>query len=105
MLRRLGALLPFARYRIEGASMAPSFARGDRVVASRANYWFFVPKPGDVVVVRDPRARDHYLIKRIARVEDGRYTLLGDNADESTDSRVFGDVPRELIIGKVLFRY
>jgi nickel-type superoxide dismutase maturation protease len=105
MLRRLGALLPFARYRIEGASMAPSFSSGERVVVNRAVYWFRRPRAGDVVLVRDPRETDRLLIKRIERVADGHYAVVGDNPDASTDSRAFGLVPRELVLGKVWFRY
>jgi nickel-type superoxide dismutase maturation protease len=105
MLRRLGALLPFARYRIEGASMAPSFAAGERVLVNRAAYWFRPPRAGDVVVVRDPRAPARLLIKRIEREEDGAFVLSGDNPGASTDSRDFGAVPRRLIVGKVWGRY
>ena len=105
MLRRLGALLPFARYRIEGASMAPSFASGERVVVSRAVYWLRAPRAGDIVVVRDPREPSRLLVKRIEREEDGGYVLYGDNIESSTDSRAFGPVRRELIVGKVWFRY
>lgn len=105
MWRRLGALLPIARYRIEGASMAPSFAPEERVVVSRAAYWLRAPRAGDVVVVRDPRAPDRLLIKRIEREEDGGYVVAGDNPAASTDSRDFGPVARGLIVGKVWFRY
>ncbi|MCH8995082.1 MAG: nickel-type superoxide dismutase maturation protease, partial [Chloroflexi bacterium] len=97
MLRRLRALIPFARYRVEGESMAPAFAVGERVFVSRAAYWFSKPRPGDLVVVRDPRQPDRLLLKRIDRSagEDG-WLVLGDNPEASTDSRTFGPVPREL---------
>ena len=106
MLRMLGALLPFGRYRIEGESMAPELSPGDRVFVNRAAYWFSKPKSGDLVVVRDPRQRDRLLLKRIGRpADDGGWLVLGDNPGASTDSRTFGPVGMELILGKVWFRY
>ena len=85
--------------------MAPSFAAGERVVVSQLSYWFRRPRAGDVVVVRDPRERSRLLIKRIEREEGGAYVLYGDNPGASTDSRDFGAVGRELIVGKVWGRY
>ena len=106
MLSRLGALLPFARYRVEGESMSPSMAPGERVVVNRAAYWFGEPRAGDLVVLRDPRAPDRLLIKHIDRsAGEGAWLVLGANEEASTDSRHFGPVRRELLVGKVWFRY
>ena len=86
--------------------MAPAFSPGQRVVVNKAAYLFSQPRPGDLVVVRDPRRPDRLLLKRIERRAgvDG-WLVLGDNPQASTDSRAFGPVGRELIIGKVWFRY
>jgi nickel-type superoxide dismutase maturation protease len=106
MLSRLLALLPVGRYRVEGESMSPGLQPGERVVVNRLAYWLREPRPGDVVVLRDPRQRDRLLVKRIeARDDDGRWLVAGDNAAASTDSRAFGLVERALILGKVWFRY
>jgi nickel-type superoxide dismutase maturation protease len=106
MLRRLLGLFPFARYRVEGESMAPALSPGERVFVNRAVYWFSRPRPGDRVVVRDPRQPDRLLLKRIDRPDgSGGWLVLGDNPHASTDSRQFGPVGRELILGKVWFRY
>lgn len=102
----LGRLLPFGRYQVAGESMTPALSPGERVLVNKAAYWFSRPRAGDVVVVRDPREPARLLIKRIDGTADGEgYRVLGDNPDASTDSRVFGLVRRELILGKVLFRY
>jgi nickel-type superoxide dismutase maturation protease len=105
LLRRLAALFPLGRYEVEGDSMAPVLHHGERVLVNRAAYWLRGPRTGDVVVLRDPRAPHRLLIKRIESSADGGYRVLGDNADTSTDSRVFGPVTRDQIVGKVLSRY
>ncbi len=106
MLRRLRELFPFARYRVEGESMTPALSSGERVFVNRAAYWFSKPRPGDLVVVRDPRRPQRLLLKRVDRpAGDNCWLVRGDNEQASTDSRQFGPVPRELIIGKVWLRY
>ena len=106
MLRRLLELLPIARYAVAGESMSPAVAPGERVLVSRAAYWLRRPRPGDLVVLRDPRERERLLLKRIDRPAGaGGWFVLGDNAEASTDSRSFGAVGRELLVGKVLARY
>ncbi len=105
MLRRLRALLPFDRFVVEGESMAPSVAPGERVFVNRAAYWFRPPRAGDVVVLRDPRKPERLLIKRIDAAHGNSFEVAGDNVDASTDSRTFGPVPANLILGKVWFRY
>ena len=106
MLRRLGALFPLARFRIEGESMAPGLSRGERVVVNKAAYLLSRPRPGDLVVVREPRRPDRLLLKRIDQpAGDDGWLVLGDNPPASTDSRAFGPVGRGQIVGKVWFRY
>ena len=81
--------------------MVPALLPGDRVLAVRTR-----PREGDVVAMRDPRDHARIIVKRLVRVvDDGALEVVGDNAAESTDSREFGPVPRDLVVGRVVYRY
>ena len=43
--------------------------------------------------------------KYIYKVPFGKYLVLGDNRNHSTDGRVFGFITRDEIVGKAVFRY
>ena len=70
--------------------MTPTYLPGERLTAVRR--WRGV-RVGDVVVVRDPRKSDRWLLKRCVRRIGSDLDLRGDNAQASTDSRDFGLVP------------
>ncbi|HEX7166833.1 MAG TPA: nickel-type superoxide dismutase maturation protease [Acidimicrobiales bacterium] len=89
------------RIHVEGKSMSPSFEQGDRLLV--VSGWFY--RPGDVVAVRDPRDRSRILVKRVASSGRDGIFVVGDNPAASTDSRVFGAVPRRLVMGRVVYRY
>jgi signal peptidase I len=48
--------------------------------------------------------RDHQT-KGAIKIGKGRYFMMGDNRAASCDSRVWGTVPRKLLIGEVFFTY
>lgn len=57
---------------------------------------------GDMVLARHPYRASVVILKRVSEItDDGKLHLLGDNLAESTDSRAFGTVSVELIIGRV----
>jgi signal peptidase I len=109
-------------YRLTAASMEPTLhcarpaplcqaGTADRVVALK--YVLVSPARGDIVVLHAPlRARAAcglkpgvVLIKRITRIVNGRYFLRGDNTGASCDSRVWGTVSRQNLIGRVVATY
>jgi nickel-type superoxide dismutase maturation protease len=105
---RLIANPPVSRYIVEGPSMEPAYRAGDRLLVNRVAYRKQGPAPGDVVVVRDPERKGHLLLKRIAPHPYGESVLLyvlGDNAAHSRDSRQFGPIAREEIVGKAWLKY
>ena len=60
-----------------------------------------IPKEGDIVVFYTPMGE--IAVKRCGRnLEDGFFYALGDNTSHSYDSRVYGKVPNNNIIGRVL---
>jgi nickel-type superoxide dismutase maturation protease len=110
ILRVLAALSPVWRFRIDGPSMAPEYESDDRVLVNRLAYVMRAPRAGDAVVLRDPEHTDRLLLKRIDAVLDEgpgprRYFVLGDNFTESRDSRHFGPVMRDRIVGKAWLTY
>jgi nickel-type superoxide dismutase maturation protease len=82
------------RVSVEGNSMSPTYVPGERLTALRR--WRPI-RPGDVVVVRDPRNYSRWLLKRCVAKVGTQIDLRGDNPDASTDSREFGLVASRAI--------
>ena len=63
------------------------------------------PQVRDVVVFRNPQNRNILLVKRVIRKFNYNgisfYYVVGDNNDNSVDSRSFGEIPETAIVGKV----
>jgi nickel-type superoxide dismutase maturation protease len=85
---------------VDGDSMRPALEPGDHVLVVRLR-----PRVGDVVAVRDPRAPDRTIVKRVATIDAHGVVVVGDNRAASTDSRTFGPVPRRDVLGRVVYRY
>jgi nickel-type superoxide dismutase maturation protease len=95
-------LWPLRRFRVEDTSMQPTLHPGDRVLVMT----WLAPRRGDVVVLRDPDAHLSFTGKRVDSVTpDGEVVVRGDNPNVSRDSRHFGPLPRELIVGRAVYRY
>ena len=98
-------MFPFSRFRVEDESMRPTLNPGDYVLVNRWAYRSRLPSPGDLVVVVDPEVPTRFIVKRVSETFDaGEVRLTGDNEAVSRDSRTFGPVARERIVGKVWLR-
>jgi nickel-type superoxide dismutase maturation protease len=82
--------------------MEPALRAGDWIVVSSLSR---APRVGEIVLVRDPREPERLILKRVAAVSGATCTVVGDNPDESTDSRTFGPVPLANVLARALFRY
>ncbi len=99
---------------VEGKSMLPRYKGGEVILIFKAAYGVRLtgrylvhwadPLQGDVVAAVRPD-RKEIVIKRIGEIrregETVRFFLIGDNAIESIDSRDFGPVSFDHIIGRV----
>lgn len=94
------------RVGINGPSMLPGLQPGDEVLVDARAYRQLPPQPGDIVLAVRPDRAAVTLIKRVQAIDaDGRLFLLGDNPTASTDSRLFGPVPPENVLGKVTSKF
>ncbi|HUY42847.1 MAG TPA: S26 family signal peptidase [Acidimicrobiales bacterium] len=93
----MGGLVEFfvRRVTVQGSSMTPTYLPGERLTAWRR--WRRI-RPGDVVIVRDPRDPTRWLLKRCAKRVGEQLDLRGDNPYASTDSRDFGLVSSRDVI-------
>lgn len=78
-----------------------------RPTLNPADMLFYQPsalmREGSIVVARDPRIPTRKLVKRVSKLDipGKRVYLLGDNPTESTDSRHFGWVSFQHVLGVV----
>ncbi|MGW1975821.1 nickel-type superoxide dismutase maturation protease [Streptomyces sp. NPDC001889] len=92
---------PFGVAEVTGPSMYPTLRQGDRLLV----HYGAQVRPGDVAVLRHPLQQDLLIVKRLAERRGGGWWVLGDNPGAEGDSRVFGAVPPELLLGRVRGRY
>jgi nickel-type superoxide dismutase maturation protease len=81
--------------------MLPSLAPGDRLLVVKLRS----PRPGDIVALRDPEEPGRMLVKRVVTVGPSGVNVCGDNSMASRDSRVFGPVRPEAVLGQAVYRY
>ena len=102
--------------RISGESMAPTLKSGQRAIflksspskSSRTVLGIGDKWLGRIVLIQrinNLGARDFYQVKRITEIKDGKFFVTGDNPEYSTDSREFGWLSADEIVGKLLFKF
>ncbi|MFF7201456.1 MULTISPECIES: nickel-type superoxide dismutase maturation protease [unclassified Streptomyces] len=92
---------PFGVAEVTGPSMYPTLRHGDQLLV----HYGAEVKPGDIAVLRHPLQQDLLIVKRLVEWREDGWWVLGDNPGAEGDSRVFGSVPHELLLGRVRGRY
>ena len=89
-------IFPLKFFKVKGRSMEPSLFEGDYVLLRLTKN----VKTGEIVVFE---RNGHEIIKRVSRIQDESLWVLGDNPKYSTDSRAYGWIERERVVGKVIW--
>ena len=87
--------------RVVGTSMEGTLKEGDLITFKKLNQKNVDLEIGDIVVASHPRIKNKLIIKRIHWIHQNKFDLRGDNPSSSSDSREFGLIELDLIIGKV----
>ncbi|MEN9735630.1 MAG: Signal peptidase peptidase [Actinomycetota bacterium] len=93
--------------RVVGTSMAPTLVSGQRALfrkVVRADK-SLLNKVVLISRINSAGAQDFYQIKRVTKYENGKFFVSGDNLDASTDSREFGWLEPNEIVGKLLIKF
>lgn len=93
-------MLLLRKFKILGHSMEPTIGNGKVILISNIPYLFSEPKAKEVVAFN---YQGKILIKRIVKISSDKYSVQGDNLKDSLDSRSFGFISKNDILGKVIY--
>lgn len=93
---------------VSSDSMSPTLKKGELVVISKLAYDIFGFEykqvlPNDIVTFHK---YDELLVKRISYItHDEKLFVVGDNIENSNDSRSFGLISKDKVIGKAIIKF
>src|SRR3989344_5828442 len=64
-----------------------------------------VTHDGKTLILNEEYIKNYITQDKAVILGDNEYFVMGDNRDQSSDSRMWGPVNEELVIGRVLFRF
>lgn len=77
--------------------MLPTLKPGRDVLVM---HWFITVRVGDLIIFKKDGKE---MIKRVQKVQSQKVFVRGDNSKMSTDSRHFGPVSLDQVMGKVIW--
>lgn len=83
--------------KVQGHSMEPTIKAGSFVLVMDTP----ILQLGDIVLLQLPNKEK--MIKRITNITPEGYFVEGDNKNDSYDSRDFGIIPKEKMLGKIIW--
>ncbi len=88
--------------KVTGDSLSPEYKEGDFVVATTIPFFLHRIRAGDVIVFRQPTYG--IMIKKVERVlgAGDQFFVVGEHP-YSIDSRQFGPISKEALLGKVIW--
>lgn len=89
------------KFKIIGHSMEPVLLNNNIVLVSSLFYTFKSPQINDIVAFR---YKNKVYIKRIKKIINEKYQLLGDNSKDSLDSKTLGLIFKKDILGKYFYK-
>jgi len=89
------------RVAVSGHSMEPAMRDGDWLIVLTTDD---LPRAGQVVVARDPRADGRIIVKRVARASPASGLTLASDHPAHADERI-GPLASEDVIGRAWLRY
>ena len=95
----------FPIVQICGYSMFPTLTDGEFYLGIRVLHKSKC-EVGKIYVYKPPYAseQEKFVIKRLARIKDGKYYFLGDNEIDSYDSRYYGYVDSDNVVAQLITR-
>ncbi len=85
--------------RVKGNSMFPDIKDGDLLIYIPFKRNISKLKVGQILVANHPIEKDKLIIKRLTKKDANCVELIGDNLLQSTDSRHFGLIQYDKLIG------
>ena len=87
-------------FEVQGPSMLPALQPGQRLLVKPYRLNQPLPQNGSIVVCRHPNKPGLVITKRLSGRTDQQLDLRGDNPEESTDSRQYGSVAVDYLLGE-----
>jgi phage repressor protein C with HTH and peptisase S24 domain len=92
----------FRFLRVTGDSLLPVYQDGDFVLVSKIPYLFSTSKQGDIIAFR--HAAYGTMIKQVQAVSSDKDEIhVTGTQENSIDSRQFGPITKEAVLGKVIW--